>query len=271
MRYITTGADRLSFTLLSGYGILEIHDKLSDHEGIRIIRQLCRTAVVNPRLESIVHTMSSKRIVIAFDLFGTLLSASSIATKSAEYFSRQSRCYYYNTSTGIHLAYKEHEYVSPCQETLSNQRSIANCQPDHYQNSSDVTHNALLHVLRAHSVTLPPVAITALMKSYDSLSPFPDVPAALSTLSSHPNIIPVIFSNVTRNGSVIALTTRPSSPRKNHALRNWYPCMRRGSSNRFQSSTDPWLRRTGRALTKWVKYGLLLPALLMLSEPGQRE
>jgi 2-haloacid dehalogenase len=35
------------------------------------------------------------------------------------------------------------------------------------------------------------------MKSYDSLSVFPDVPPALSALSSYPNITPVIFSNGT--------------------------------------------------------------------------
>jgi len=35
------------------------------------------------------------------------------------------------------------------------------------------------------------------MKSYDSLSTFPDVSSALLALSSHPEIIPVIFSNGT--------------------------------------------------------------------------
>jgi 2-haloacid dehalogenase len=35
------------------------------------------------------------------------------------------------------------------------------------------------------------------MKSYNSLSTFPDVPPALSALSSIPNIMPVIFSNGT--------------------------------------------------------------------------
>ncbi|KIM85987.1 hypothetical protein PILCRDRAFT_776044, partial [Piloderma croceum F 1598] len=66
-----------------------------------------------------------------------------------------------------------------------------------YQPLSEVTHNALLHALCTHSVTLPLATVAALMTSYNSLSTFPDVPQALLALSSLPNILPVIFFNGT--------------------------------------------------------------------------
>jgi len=124
-------------------------------------------------------TMSSKRVVIAFDLYGTLLSTSSIAKKLAEHFPDKA------------------EAITSTWRTYQLEYTWRLNSMDQYQPFSEVTHNALLHALRTHSVALPLAATAALMKSYDSLSTFPDVPPALSALASHPNISPVIFSNGT--------------------------------------------------------------------------
>jgi len=121
--------------------------------------------------------MSSKRIVIAFDLYGTLLSTSSIAKKLEEHFPDKA------------------DAIAATWRTYQLEYTWRLNSMDQYQPFSEVTHNALLHALRTHSVDLPPAETAALMKSYDSLSTFPDVPPALSALASHSNITLVIFSN----------------------------------------------------------------------------
>jgi len=121
--------------------------------------------------------MSPKNVVVAFDLYGTLLSTSSIAKKLAEHFP--------DKADAIATTWRTYQL-----EYTWRLNSMGK-----YQSFSEVTHNALLDTLRTYSVSLPPGAITALMKSYDSLSTFPDVPPALSALSTNPNAIPVIFTN----------------------------------------------------------------------------
>ena len=53
------------------------------------------------------------------------------------------------------------------------------------------------------------------MKDYDSLSAFPDVGPALATLSSHPNITAVIFSNGT--DSMVNNSVKLSQDLRTHA------------------------------------------------------
>lgn len=55
--------------------------------------------------------------------------------------------------------------------------------------------NSLHHAARDLRVTLQQDQIDQLIKSYDSLSTFPDVAAALERINSSPNLVPVIFSN----------------------------------------------------------------------------
>ncbi|KAL9609578.1 MAG: hypothetical protein Q9167_005671 [Letrouitia subvulpina] len=64
---------------------------------------------------------------------------------------------------------------------------------------SDVNSGSFRHALREHSLTLDEQSTSDIMKAYDDLDTFPDVPPALSSLEQHPNIIPLIFSNGTQS------------------------------------------------------------------------
>lgn len=55
------------------------------------------------------------------------------------------------------------------------------------------------HALREQSLSLDQESTMDILKAYDDLDTFPDVPSALSSLAQHPNVIPVIFSNGTQS------------------------------------------------------------------------
>ncbi|KAK4956126.1 hypothetical protein LTR28_005936 [Elasticomyces elasticus] len=104
---------------------------------------------------------SSKKTVIAFDVYGTLLSTESIATKLASHFGK---------------------------EKAQNQ----------YEDFSALTLRSLKHTLAEAGESLKQSEIDDLMKAYDSLSTFPEVGPALVELAKHENITAVVFSNGTR-------------------------------------------------------------------------
>jgi 2-haloacid dehalogenase len=72
--------------------------------------------------------------------------------------------------------------------------------PDTYTPFSALTRRSLLHAVAEHSLpTLSETQVSDLMSAYDSLSPFPDVPDALASLSSKSALTSVIFSNGTHD------------------------------------------------------------------------
>jgi 2-haloacid dehalogenase len=66
-----------------------------------------------------------------------------------------------------------------------------------YRPFSDITNASLRHALDESGATLSEADIKKLMKAYDSLGTFPDVPPALKSLASDPNIDAYVFSNGT--------------------------------------------------------------------------
>lgn len=58
---------------------------------------------------------------------------------------------------------------------------------------------SLRHALREQSLSLDQESTLDVLKAYDDLETFPDVPSVLSSLSEQPNIIPFIFSNGTQS------------------------------------------------------------------------
>ena len=68
---------------------------------------------------------------------------------------------------------------------------------DLYKQFSEITNASLKHALAESSVTLSEEDIGSLMKAYDSLGTFPDVPPGLKIISSSPNISAYVFSNGT--------------------------------------------------------------------------
>ena len=86
---------------------------------------------------------------------------------------------------------------------------------DQYLPFSTITLHSLHHALAETSTSLDQPAIDSLMHAYDSLSTFPDVPEALSTLTSHSNITAVVFSNGT--DSMVSNSVQKSPDLSPHA------------------------------------------------------
>ena len=66
-----------------------------------------------------------------------------------------------------------------------------------YEPFSTVTRNSLRHALADSKLSLDDSAVESVMKAYDSLSVFPEVPSALKNLSQKPSFKTVVFSNGT--------------------------------------------------------------------------
>lgn len=62
---------------------------------------------------------------------------------------------------------------------------------------SEITRNSLSHALAESGLSLEKGAIEKLMKAYDSLATFPDVPPALEAIAKMTDINAVVFSNGT--------------------------------------------------------------------------
>ncbi|KAI9759843.1 MAG: hypothetical protein M4579_002050 [Chaenotheca gracillima] len=121
-----------------------------------------------------------RKIIVAFDLYGTLLSTESIAKELAEHFGTEK-------AQSIALLWRRYQLEYTWRLNSMGQ----------YQPFSDITRSSLRHALSDSGESLSTEAIEALMKAYDSLSSFPDVIPALEALAKHPHIVPVVFSNGT--------------------------------------------------------------------------
>ena len=78
-----------------------------------------------------------------------------------------------------------------------------------FESFSSITRNSLSHALADSGVSLDDSSIASLMKSYDSLSTFPDVAPALKTLSETSGITAVVFSNGTQSMVTNSVKTSP--------------------------------------------------------------
>lgn len=123
--------------------------------------------------------MAEKQIVVAFDLYGTLLSTSSITKQLEQHVGRLAQ------SIATEWRRYQLEYT-----WRLNSMGL-------FESFSDITRNSLLHAVGDHGVTLGEQDVAQLMEAYDSLSTFPDVTPALGRLTSNPNIEAVVFSNGT--------------------------------------------------------------------------
>ncbi|KAL4807887.1 HAD-like domain-containing protein [Aspergillus unguis] len=124
--------------------------------------------------------MADKKI-IAFDLYGTLLSTESIAKKLASHFP--------DKAESIATLWRRYQL-----EYTWRLNSMGSYEP-----FSDITRNSLRHALADHDESLPDNAIAELMKAYDNLSIFSDVEPTLTKLAQSPDITAVVFSNGTQS------------------------------------------------------------------------
>ncbi|KIY02632.1 uncharacterized protein Z520_01097 [Fonsecaea multimorphosa CBS 102226] len=120
-------------------------------------------------------------IVVAFDLYGTLLSTESIAKELASHFGQEK-------AASIAAVWRKYQLEYTWRLNSMKQ----------YQDFSDVTRKSLRHALAEHGLRLDSAQSDKLMEAYDSLSTFPDVNPALKRLENNPNIKCVVFSNGTK-------------------------------------------------------------------------
>ncbi|KAJ5677647.1 HAD-like domain-containing protein [Penicillium maclennaniae] len=117
------------------------------------------------------------KIVLAFDLYGTLLSTDSIAKKLEQFFGPKAK--------SISTLWRRYQL-----EYTWRLNSMGR-----WESFSQVTQNSLLHALAEHGEQLSAEDQESVMEAYDSLSTFDDVQPALDRLAANTTIYPVIFSN----------------------------------------------------------------------------
>ncbi|PSN62692.1 haloacid dehalogenase [Corynespora cassiicola Philippines] len=127
--------------------------------------------------------MSSERqIILAFDVYGTLLSTESIAKQLASHFGAEE-------ASSIAAEWRKYQLEYTWRLNSMNR----------YEPFSSVTRKALEHALAEAGQSLAERHVEALMEAYNSLTLFPDVAPLFEHLSSSSSshIYPVVFSNGT--------------------------------------------------------------------------
>ncbi|KAL8653018.1 MAG: hypothetical protein Q9226_004013 [Calogaya cf. arnoldii] len=123
----------------------------------------------------------NEKVVIAFDLYGTLLSTESIAKELGKQFGQEKAA----TTAATWRKYQL-EYTWRLNSM------------EQYLPFSTINQRSLLHALSENDIPSPSEAsIASLMSAYDSLSTFPDVASALESLAKSTSVTPVVFSNGT--------------------------------------------------------------------------
>ncbi|KAL4923185.1 haloacid dehalogenase, type II [Aspergillus undulatus] len=137
--------------------------------------------------------------VLAFDLYGTLLSTESIAKRLESHFPDKAQ--------SISTLWRRYQL-----EYTWRLNSMGTYEP-----FSSITRNALHHALSEHGESLNDSEIENLMQAYDNLSTFPDAQGALNSLRKIPTdkVTSVIFSNGTH--SMLANSVHRSSDLSSHA------------------------------------------------------
>ncbi|KAH1646098.1 hypothetical protein KXX16_000777 [Aspergillus fumigatus] len=122
------------------------------------------------------------KTIVAFDLYGTLLSTDSIVKHLGQHFSS-------TTAQSISKSWRRYQL-----EYTWRFNSMGR-----YDSFSNITRNSLRHALAEHGEKPEKDVIDEILRAYDSLSTFPDVPSALGQLAHRPEITAVVFSNGTQD------------------------------------------------------------------------
>ncbi|KAJ5122629.1 HAD-like domain-containing protein [Penicillium atrosanguineum] len=117
------------------------------------------------------------KTVVAFDLYGTLLSTDSIVKKLEK------------------LVGSKAESISTLWRRYQLEYTWRLNSMGRWETFYHVTQNSLLHALAEHGEQLSAEDQESVMKAYDSLATFVDVQPALNRVAATKTIYPVIFSN----------------------------------------------------------------------------
>lgn len=142
-------------------------------------------------------------IVLAFDIYGTLLSFEAVTHELERFLNDETRA---RTVAQTWRRYQlEYTFrlnsmgmLAGVLQGLLLHRLISSHAPGRYHTFLEVTRNSLLHALDDTGTSLRDEEIEHLMATYNRLTPFPDVEDALNQLSAFPQVTSVIFSNGTR-------------------------------------------------------------------------
>ncbi|KAK6536262.1 hypothetical protein TWF281_000504 [Arthrobotrys megalospora] len=138
-----------------------------------------------------IDSIVDRRIIVAFDLFGTLLSTDSISKKLAEYYPDQ--------ADSISTAWRKYQLEYTWR---LNSMGV-------FETFDIVTRKSLLHALSEASIPHNETHINEIIAAYSTLSPFPDVKPCLENLKSTKHLQPIIFTNGTSNMAKTAVANTP--------------------------------------------------------------
>ncbi|CCM01054.1 uncharacterized protein FIBRA_03102 [Fibroporia radiculosa] len=161
---------------------------------------------------------NSSRLVLAFDIYGTILDTGSIASAIRV---QVAEC---SNDQAIQLSQLMRRYQLEYTWRLNSMGL--------YEPFDVVTKNSLKHAAAELDITLDDTAVTALMNSYDRLHPFADAIPALEELSQLPNVRLFVFSNGTKQMVTTAL--HASLPEALHSL----PLCLADSVQRYKPALD---------------------------------
>jgi 2-haloacid dehalogenase len=144
--------------------------------------------------------MATQKTVIAFDLYGTLLSTDSIAKELAKLYGEEKAQSVATLWRRYQLEYtwRINSMVRyPSKRAHSADDSVLTPPQGLYRSFSEITEGALQHAVAESGSELSADHVDKLMKAYDSLHAFPEVPRALDAVRENPDIDAYIFSNGT--------------------------------------------------------------------------
>ncbi|ORY60985.1 HAD-like domain-containing protein [Pseudomassariella vexata] len=122
-----------------------------------------------------------EKAVIVFDLYGTLLSTESIAHELSKLF---------GTDRAKSIAALWRRYQLEYTWRINSMGE--------YKNFSEITRSSLGHALAEHDLAISTEQANHLMKSYDSLHVFSEIPSALKVLGQNSHLVEAyVFSNGT--------------------------------------------------------------------------
>ncbi|KAB8271248.1 HAD-like domain-containing protein [Aspergillus minisclerotigenes] len=137
--------------------------------------------------------------VIAFDVYGTLLSPGSIARDLEQYVN-------YDKERAQSIATLWRRYQLEYTWRLNSMGL--------YISFEEVTHNALIHALLDTGTSIQDDDIKELLQMHDNMAAFPDVEPALDQLARAQNVMPIIFTNGTSN--MVSKSILQSGPLSHH-------------------------------------------------------
>ncbi|KAI0547749.1 haloacid dehalogenase [Xylaria curta] len=137
--------------------------------------------------------MASKKVVIAFDLYGTLLSTESIANELAKIYGEEK-------AQSLAAVWRRYQLEYTWRINSMGQ----------YRTFSEITRSALAHAVAEHSLTLAANDAETLMRAYDALHVFPEIPAAMQLLRENSGAVDAyVFSNGTDDMVGNSIRTSP--------------------------------------------------------------